>query len=296
MTRDIITIDEQKCTGCGLCVKGCPEGALQLIDGKARLVGELYCDGLGACIGDCPEGAITVERREAEPYDENRVMDNIMKLGESVVRAHLAHLVRHHADEYHAQALEYLKSRGYDYENFKVRPAEACACHGSKSGQPSNHGTRDEDGGVAGKPTAAAGISADTVGAMGNQRSALTHWPVQLHLINPEAGHYKKTDLLLAADCTAFAMGNFHQSALKGKTLIIACPKLDSGKDIYVSKIRALVDKGMINTLTVMIMEVPCCGGLLALAKEALAGATRKVPVKLVRVNVEGDIQREEWI
>ncbi|TFG63399.1 MAG: 4Fe-4S dicluster domain-containing protein [Spirochaetales bacterium] len=288
MTRDIITIDEKKCNGCGLCVQGCPEGALQLIEGKARLVGDLYCDGLGACIGECPEGAITVERREAEPYDEDKVMDNVMKQGKAVVRAHLAHLEHHHADAYHTQALAYLKKHGHDTAEFAAQP-EPCGCPGSQSRQLSGHRHGSHHG------TGSGGCE-ETEGAQGSVESRLSHWPVQLHLINPGAEQYRKKDVLLAADCTAFAMGNFHQSALNGKSLAIACPKLDSGKDIYVDKLRALIDSAQINTLTVMIMEVPCCRGLLALAQEAMAKATRKVPVKLVQVSVEGEIQKEEWI
>jgi ferredoxin len=205
MKRKIINIDQDACTGCGDCLPNCPEGAIQVIDGKARLIGDLFCDGLGACLGHCPVGAITIEEREAEPYDEKRVL-------------------------------------GY------------------------------------------------------TASSAWTHWPLQLHLISPQAPHYQGSDLLLAADCTAFSLAAFHKDYLKGRTLAIACPKLDEGQDVYVEKIKALIDEARINTLTVLIMQVPCCGGLLHIARTAAQQAARKVPIKCVIVSLQGTILKEEWL
>ena len=127
-------------------------------------------------------------------------------------------------------------------------------------------------------------------------RSELRQWPVQMHLINPLANYFQNADVLLAADCVAFALGNFHQNYLKGKSLAIACPKLDQGQDIYIEKIRSLIDDSKINTLNVMIMQVPCCGGLLQMIKTAAVSAKRKVPVKLTIVAIEGEILTEEWI
>jgi hypothetical protein len=126
--------------------------------------------------------------------------------------------------------------------------------------------------------------------------SALTHWPVQLHLMSPSAPHYQGADVLLAADCTAFALGDFHKDFLKGRKLAIACPKLDEGQEVYLEKIRALIDEAKINTLTVVIMQVPCCGGLLHLAQEAASKASRKVPIKCVVVGLQGAVLREEWV
>ncbi len=138
-------------------------------------------------------------------------------------------------------------------------------------------------------------VHAETADA-GTRPSQLTHWPIQLHLLGPRAPHYQGSDLLLAADCTAFALGDFHKDYLKGKTLAIACPKLDAEQEIYVEKIRMLIDEARINTLTVMIMQVPCCGGLLRLAQKAAAEAKRKVPVKCVVIGLGGDILKEEWV
>jgi len=126
--------------------------------------------------------------------------------------------------------------------------------------------------------------------------SQLRQWPIQMHLISPQAPYFQGADLLLAADCTAFALGGFHSDYLKGKSIAIACPKLDEGQDVYVEKLKALIDEAKINTLTVLIMQVPCCRGLVALAQEAIAGAARKVPVKSVVVGLQGDILSEEWL
>ena len=203
MKRDILKIDEELCNGCGLCVPNCQEGALKIIDGKARLVSELLCDGLGACIGYCPEGAITIEKREAEPFSQPVLSD---------------------------------------------LPSE------------------------------------------------LRQWPVQMHLLNPNAPYFLGADLLLAADCTAFSSGNFHRGFLKGKSLAIACPKLDQGIDVYTGKLTAMIDTAKVNTITVMMMEVPCCGGLLQIVKTALARSTRKVPVKQIIISTSGEVLKDEWI
>ncbi|HZM12543.1 MAG TPA: 4Fe-4S binding protein [Bacteroidales bacterium] len=211
MQRDILKIDEEKCTGCGECVPNCHEGALQVIDGKVRLVSELMCDGLGACIGHCPEDAITIEKREAQPYDEI------------------------------------------------TAPAPVSA------------------------------MAADTP-------SQLTHWPVQMHLINPNSPVYRGADLLLAADCVAFSLGSFHQTFLKNRHLAIACPKLDHGTETYIDKLVAMIDIAKVNTITVMMMEVPCCGGLLQMVRSALAKASGKVPLKAVIVSIDGKILKDEWI
>lgn len=277
LKREIITIDEEKCTGCGLCIPGCPEGALQIIDGKARLISDLMCDGLGACIGDCPEGAISIVEREAEPYDEAKVMENIIKAGANTIRAHLKHLQDHGQMEYYDQALAILQAK-----NIEV-PMTREESHHGHSGCPGSQSlafeSRDNP------PT-----------SVGPQPSQLKHWPIQMHLISPNAPHYQGADLLLAADCVAFSMGDFHASHLSGKTLAIACPKLDEGQTIYLEKLKALVEDARINTLTVMIMQVPCCGGLLQMAQAAVEQSSRKVPIKAMVVGLQGEILREEWV
>ena len=277
MKREIITIDEEKCTGCELCIPNCPEGAIQIIDGKARLISDLFCDGLGACIGHCPEGAITIEKREAEPYDEKKVMENIIKQGENVIRAHLKHLKDHGEQQYLDEAIEVLKEK-----NVEVPPVESeqqihSGCPGAKA-----------------MTFSAAGESVETVGE--KRRSELTHWPVQLHLIPPMAPHFQGRDILLSADCVAYSVGDFHRDFLKGKAVTIACPKLDDGQDVYLDKLVALIDTSKINTLTVMTMEVPCCGGLVNLAGQAAAAASRKIPIKSIVISIQGEILSEEWV
>lgn len=282
MKRTIIKIDEKLCNGCGICVSGCHEGALQLIDGKARMISDLYCDGLGACIGDCPVGAIDFEEREAEPYDEIAVMERLIPKGEKTIRAHLLHLKEHHETELLAQGLRYLKEHNIEIdmntENREQNPdcgQAFAACPGSRE--------------ISFAPI-------KTAASTGNTPSQLRQWPVQLHLLNPQAGYFRGADVVLAADCTAYAYGGFHDRFLRNRTLAIACPKLDSNKDVYVSKIADMIDGAHINTLTVVIMEVPCCGGLLQLVKMALEQASNKVPIKKVIIGIQGEIVEENWI
>jgi hypothetical protein len=149
---------------------------------------------------------------------------------------------------------------------------------------------------MAGASIPAAGGFKMASAAVAEQPSELRQWPVQMHLINPAASYFRQSDLVLAADCVAFSLGNFHSKWLRGKTLAIACPKLDSGLETYVEKIRGLIDEAKINTLTVMMMQVPCCGGLMQMVNMAAAQAERKVPVKKIIVGVEGDILSEEWV
>jgi NAD-dependent dihydropyrimidine dehydrogenase PreA subunit len=280
MKREIIKIDEDKCTGCGLCVPGCPEGALQIIDGKARLISDLFCDGLGACIGECPEGAITIEKREAEPYDEKKVMENIIKQGPNTIKAHLAHLKEHNEEELLKEAIMVLKEQNMDVPE-EVETASYTHLHmsGGCPGSKIMQFGEDESG-----------------TQKGDVSSQLRQWPVQLHLVSPMAPYYQGTDVVLAADCTAYALGDFHQRFLKGKALAIACPKLDEGQEIYTAKLKALIDEAKINTLTVVIMQVPCCGGLVQLAKQAAENSKRNIPVKKVVVGIKGQILQEEWI
>ncbi|MCK9302405.1 MAG: 4Fe-4S ferredoxin [Bacteroidales bacterium] len=281
MKRKIISIDEQLCNGCGSCVEGCHEGALQLIDGKARIVSELYCDGLGACIGECPTGAIKIEERDVEPYNETAVMERISSKGEKTIVAHLKHLKDHGEKEYFVQGIDYIREHNLNVDISSLTNAEskmACGCPGSIARSFA-------------ASTATAVVSEDNV-----PQSQLTHWPVQLHLLNPEAGYFTGEDVVLAADCTAFAFGDFHNRFLKGKKLAIACPKLDSNKEEYVEKITKMIDSAKINTLTVVIMEVPCCGGLMQIAKMAADKAMRKVPIKQVIIGLQGEVKNETWV
>ncbi len=257
MKRDIIKIDDEKCNGCGLCVPNCHEGVLRIIAGKVRLVSDLMCDGLGACIGYCPEGAITIESREAEPYDEVKVMEIMVSKGFNDVKKAV-----------HAK------------ENTNSDSGCNGGCQGSKT--------------VVFDP---AEIKlANQQNSNGSIKSELRQWPVQLHLINPGASYFNGSDLLVASDCSAFTLGDFHQNWLKNKSLVIACPKLDQGKEAYLQKFISLIDNAKVNTITVLIMEVPCCGGLLQLVEMAISRSTRKVPVKCVTVSIKGEVLNEEWV
>lgn len=293
MEREIIKIDEDLCNGCGLCVPNCHEGALQIIDGKVRLVSDLMCDGLGACIGHCPEGAITIERREAEPYDEVRVMEIMVSKGFNTVVAHLRHLKEHQETVFLKQGMGYLIANESKL-NFMVNDVKN-AVHQ----QENSHTESGCGGGCPGSKTVifdpAEFKMADSQ-ITGSVQSQLRQWPVQLHLINPGASHFIGSDLLVAADCAAFAIGDFHSAWLKNKTLVIACPKLDQGKEIYLQKFITLIDNAKVNTITVLIMEVPCCGGLLQLVEMAISRAARKVPVKAITVSIKGEILSEEWV
>ncbi|MFC2145064.1 ATP-binding protein [Actinomycetota bacterium] len=286
--REIITIDEEKCNGCGSCVPGCPEGALQIIDDKARLISDLFCDGLGACIGDCPEDAISIIKREAEPYDEVRVMQNIVKQGENTIKAHLEHLRDHGETGFLKQATDYLEENGIDnplekevIEKQGCASGESedklpCGCPGSKVMD-----LRDDD-----KTDTADG---DT-GA--KQRSELRQWPVQIHLVPVNAPYFDNAELLVAADCVPFANANFHRDLLKNKILLVGCPKLDDA-GFYKNKITEILKENNIKSLTIAHMEVPCCFGLVKLVNEALADSGKDIPVDDITVKVNGEIQED---
>jgi len=256
--RKIVKIDEDLCDGCGDCVPSCAEGAIQIIDGKAKLLAENLCDGLGACLGECPQGAITVEEREADEFDE------------VAVAKHLGRPQGAHGDPRPAPTPIPTMPPAGGCPGSQVRQFAACPT-------------------PAAAPGTAAGPDAPT-------DSALRQWPVQLHLIPPTAPFLQGANLLLAADCAAFASGDFHSKYLAGKALAVACPKLDNSQEVYREKLTAMIDAGGVDTLTVLIMEVPCCGGLAGVAREAAARASRKVPVKRLVMSVRGDVFDEQWL
>ncbi len=293
MKREIIKIDLDLCNGCGVCVPNCHEGALQIIDGKARLISDLMCDGLGACIGHCPEGAITMETREAEPYNETMVIAEMVKNGKNTVIAHLQHLKEHGETEFLKEGVAYLQAHK-DELTFDVKEVMQKVHHNIK-----NH-EQHQQGAACGCPSAQTLTFAPKANATntvsGDINSELQQWPVQLHLVNPNAPYYRGADVVIAADCTAFAIGDFHRKFLKGKSLAIACPKLDSALDIYVEKITAMIEDAKVNTITVMIMEVPCCSGLLQMTRMAAKNATRKVPIKSLVVSIRGEVISEQWV
>lgn len=208
MKRTVIKIDENRCTGCGACVKGCHGGALQIVNGKAKIINEMYCDGLGACIGECPVDALTLIEREVEPY----------------------------------------KAEPHKTEPHKKQPC----C---------------------------------------NNIPSMRQFPIKLRLVNPNAPFLKNSDLILAADCTAFVCGNFHNQFVKNNSIVIACPKLDSSVKLYVTKLTEMIDNSSINSLTVIMMEVPCCSGLWHIAQQTQANTIRKIPVKKIIIGMNEKLQ-----
>jgi ferredoxin len=279
--RKIINIDEEKCNGCGLCIPNCPEGAIQIIDGKARLISDIFCDGLGECIGHCPHDAIKTEEREAEEYSERKTMENIIKAGPKTIIAHLKHLKDHSEMGYYNEAMDVLKEKGINIDIEDDFDEKECKNIPSSPGYKVLDFTDKE--------------SEDDL-SIKDKKSQLRQWPIQLHLVPPNAPYFQSKDLILIADCVAYSIVNFHEKFLKNRSISIACPKLDSNLDTYLSKLISFVDNVKINTLTVMTMEVPCCSGLLNLAKKAVNMAKRKIPIKSIEVSIKGNILREEWL
>ncbi len=247
--RKIVEIDEEKCNGCGLCVPSCQEGAIQIVDGKARLVSEVYCDGLGACLGECPEDAIRIVEREAEAFDEE------------AVKSHLADKVQ--TDK---------------QQEKKVVQQEAPVMHGGCPGALSRmFGPHSE---MAFSNAAAPAQSIP---------SSLGNWPVQLMLAPVNAPYFNGADLLISADCAPFATADFHREFLRDKTLLIGCPKLDRIEH-YQSKLAEIFSLNDINSIEVLIMEVPCCSGLSRLVSTALAIAQKDIPTTVTRLSLRGEV------
>jgi len=257
------------------------------------MVSELFCDGLGACIGECPVGAITLEEREAEPYNEIATMERMVPKGEKTILAHLKHLKEHGEFDLLKQGVNWLKHNNIMVDFASVHNTPVPSKAHSDGGCP---GSRE----MTFTPTAATPSVAPVYKmapvASVSASSQLRQWPVQLHLLNPEAGYFQGADVVLAADCVAFSYADFHNRFLKGKILAIACPKLDNNKEAYVEKIKTMIQRSAINTLTVVIMEVPCCGGLLQLVAKAVSESGCKIPLKLVVIGTRGDILKEEWL
>jgi len=271
MKRQIIEIDEEKCTGCGDCIPNCPEGALQIIDGKARLISDLFCDGLGACIGNCPEDAISTIEREAEPYDEKIVMENIIKAGPNTIKAHLKHLLDHDQDKFYTQALEVLEEKAIPVPELETE--ESCST-GSCPGV-----------------AAQAFIPTDAPKPQDSpSQSQLRQWPIQLHLLSSIAPYFENADLLISADCAPYAYADFHQRFIQGKIVITLCPKLDHGIDEYVGKLTRIFETQNIKSITIVRMEVPCCGGIEMIVQKALEQAGNTTAVKVQVVSVKGDL------
>ncbi|OGP71125.1 MAG: 4Fe-4S ferredoxin [Deltaproteobacteria bacterium RBG_16_50_11] len=246
-TRKIVQIDEEKCNGCGLCIPNCAEGALQIIDGKARLVSDKFCDGLGACLGHCPQDAIIVIEREAEGFDEQAV-----------------ELYLHKKPESHPQS--------------KPQPQPDPVFSGCPSTRPIHFKVPEP------------------VSDSKSERrpfSALSQWPVQLKLVPIQAPYFQNAALLVTADCVAFSYGNFHQDFLKGRAIVIGCPKLDDIQ-IYREKLTQIFKANSIKSITLPYMEVPCCFGLVKATEDALVASGKTIPLKKVKIGIHGEIQLED--
>jgi NAD-dependent dihydropyrimidine dehydrogenase PreA subunit len=264
MKRKIIEIDRELCDGCGLCATACAEGALELdTEGKAVLVRDIYCDGLGACLDVCPTGALKVVEREAAAYDEDAATERVTE-----TRGDAAAAAVHRAPQ--------------------AQPHAAQPGRAGRSGCP---GSTARSFAPAARRAASA-VGADLVArpAPSESASELGQWPIQLHLVSPAAPYFRECDLLVAADCTAFALGSFHADLLRGKSLVIACPKLDRTEG-YVEKLAQLIASNTIYSITAAIMEVPCCSGLLRIVDEAVQRSGKSIAVRKVVVRLDGGIR-----
>jgi len=235
--RKIVHIDESRCNGCGKCIVNCAEGALEIIDGKAKLVKDIYCDGLGACLGHCPLHAITVEEEESEDFDEGLTKEHLMRM-----------------------------------KNESEIPKGGCP--GSRMKQFDRRVEIKEEGKIT---------------------STLRQWPVQLALVNPSAPYFKGADLLITADCVPFAYGNYHNDFLKDKVVVVGCPKLDDTEK-YTEKLKQIIKTNDLESITLLRMEVPCCGGMAMIAKNARDKSLVNIPIKVIIIGIEGQIIKKDYI
>jgi NAD-dependent dihydropyrimidine dehydrogenase PreA subunit len=242
-TRKIVHIDEEKCNGCGLCITNCAEGALKIIDGKAKLVSDVYCDGLGACLGHCPQDAISVIEREADEFDQQAVDEMMEK-----------------------------------QEKREERPT------------PAPHQV-----GCPGSAMRTIQRAASSVPSGEKQTSQLAQWPVQLSLVSPAAPYFKRADLLVTADCVPFAYADYHKDFLRGRAVVVGCPKLDDIEP-YISKLEELIRINDLESITVLRMQVPCCGGMAYAVQTARDKAGSDIPIKVVTISIEGQVIKREYV
>lgn len=256
--REMVKIDEDKCDGCGLCVPSCAEGAIQIIDGKAKLLADNLCDGLGACLGDCPQGAISIEKREAAEFDEVAVDDHLQKIGREPIPH--SHPVPPTGGCPSAQV-----------KSFAPPTAPAAGCPSAKLMNFSK-----EESAVADQA--------------GQRPSELRQWPVLLNLVPPTAPFLEGKEVLLSADCAPFAYADFHKDILKGRSVVVGCPKFDNAQ-LYIDKLSAMIQSGGITKLVVAHMEVPCCSGLIAIAKQAIEASGVEMPLETIKIGIQGDLK-----
>jgi NAD-dependent dihydropyrimidine dehydrogenase PreA subunit len=251
-TRKIVNINEDKCDGCGLCVPSCAEGAIKIIDGKAKLLSDNLCDGLGACLGECPQGAIEITERDADEYDEAAVKNHLEKEGKSMNNIH----GQHQHGQHHGGG-----------------------CPGSRMMEINREQNQQ----------ASASVSSDDIEV--KIKPQLTQWPVQLMLVPQNAPYFEGADLLITADCVPFAYPNYHLDLLKGKKVVVGCPKLDDIQ-FYIEKLTGIVKTNNIKSVTVAFMEVPCCGGIVRAAEQAIADSGKNLPLNKVRISINGEAQK----
>ena len=257
LKRKIITIDESLCDGCALCIPSCPEGALQIIDGKAKLVKESFCDGLGACLGDCPRGALIIVEAETEHYDEPGVIEHIKTNAPEKLHTHIEHMKQHineigeHSHQPHFGGCP--SSRTMQFE--ESSPTEQTAPASSR----------------------------------------LRQWPIQLHLVSPTAPYFQNANIFLVADCVPFAYANFHSDILAGNAIAIGCPKLDNVHE-YVEKVTQIFKHSMPKSIKVAIMEVPCCSGLVQIARQAVINAELNLPIEVIVIGIRGNLLAKRTI
>lgn len=261
--RKIIQIEEDKCNGCGLCVPNCAEGAIQIIDGKAKLVKDSYCDGLGACLGHCPQDALHVIERDADEFDEE-------------------------------EAMKFVESLKTKKEEAPVKPVAVAAPVGGCS--TSDHGHAHAGGGCPGsrmrmlkqEPAVTNSTTVNNNDIEIKIKPQLRQWPVQLSLVPTNAPYFENADLLVCADCVPFAYPNFHLDLLKNKVVVVGCPKLDNIGE-YTNKLTDIIEKNNLNSVTVAHMEVPCCSGIVRAVDQAAANSTKNIPVHKVKIGIDGN-------
>lgn len=253
LRRKIIKINEELCDGCGNCVPGCPEQALQIVETskgpKARLVKDFYCDGLGACLGTCPTGALSIIEEEVEPYDEEATVRRIKEKAPEMLDTHIKHM-HEHAPEMHTHHAGHKGCPGAKTMQWDDKETDTCC------------DTRIE--------------------------SQLRQWPVQLHLVKSDAPYFKNADLVFVADCVPIAYGNFQQDFVKGKAIAIGCPKFDDA-EAYTEKIAQIIALSKPKSIEVVVMEVPCCSALVVIVQNALQATGKDIPCKKTVIGIKGD-------
>lgn len=260
MKRKIIQIDEEKCNGCGKCITICAEAALELVDGKAKVMGDFLCDGMGACLDVCDVDALKIVEKDTDDYDAKKTYEHVKK-----VRGDDA-----------AQNVHGISEVDISSEEEKVAPTSdmQCGCPGSMTRDFTNTQDDKEPAGQ----------------VVGNLKSQLRQWPIQLHLLSPAAPYLQGADLVIAADCAPFAYPNFHEKFLQGKILAIMCPKLDSEQEMYVDKLADIFANQDIKSISIVHMEVPCCGGIEGVVRSAMEKSGKNIVIKDYTISISGEV------